>query len=292
MEDYSLVRNRIRLPLIIPVDPYLKDHHFEGKVILPAAEILQRLAGSVQAYSSDAHVRCIRSVSFDKFLQIEEYSQVIEAYHELEVCESGRIISKLITINRIRGAMMRTRVHAVAHFVKAGVHIAGSHTDMTLSQGGRCYEITSQKLYSDLVSFGPSYRNVRDVVFLWETGAMAKVFAADHPAPLEPLGSPFPFDGALHVACAWGQRYHHIVAFPVGFEERFIVKPTARGETYLCEISSVSATKKSLQFDIWIRDSAGSLCEEIRGMVMRDVSGGRIKPPHWVLYRSPVGSDA
>ena len=292
MEDNSLMRERISLPLIIPVDPYLKDHHFEGKVILPAAEILQRLAGSVQAYSSDAHVKCIRSASFDKFLQIEESSQAIEAYHELEVCESGRIISKLITVSRIRGAMIRTKVHAVAHFVEAGVHIAGSHTDMTLSQGGRCYEITSQKLYSDLVSFGPSYRNVRDVVFLWETGAMAKVFAADHRAPLEPLGSPFPFDGALHVACAWGQRFHHIVAFPVGFEERFIVKPTARGETYICEISSVSATEKSLQFDIWIRDSAGSLCEEIRGVVMRDVSGGRIKPPCWVLYRPPVGSDA
>jgi hypothetical protein len=292
MEDHSPMGERIRLPFIIPVDPYLKDHHFDGRVILPAAEILQRLAASVQAYCSDAHVRCIRSASFDKFLQIEAHSQIIEACHELEVCESGRIISKLITINRIRGAMIRTRVHAVAHFVKAGVHIAGSHADMTLSQGGRCYEITSQKLYSDLVSFGPSYRNVRDVVFLWETGAMAKVFAADHPAPLEPLGSPFPFDGALHVACAWGQRYHHVVAFPVGFEERFIIKPTARGESYLCEIASVSATEKSLKFDIWIRDLAGSLYEQIRGLVMKDVSGGRIKPPRWVLCRPQVASDA
>lgn len=292
MEDHSLMRERIRLPLIIPVDPYLKDHHFEGRVILPAAEILQRLAASVQAYSPDAHVRCICSASFDKFLQIEESSRVIEACNELEICESGRIISKLITINRIRGGMTRTRVHAVAHFEKAGVHTARSNTDMTLSQGSRCYEITSQKLYSDLVSFGPSYRNVRDIVFLWETGAMAKVFAADHPAPFEPLGSPFPFDGALHVACAWGQRFRHIVAFPVGFEERFIIKPTVPGETYLCEISSVSATEKSLHFDIWIRDSAGSLCEAIRGVVMRDVSGGRIKPPRWVLYRSPAGYDA
>jgi Polyketide synthase dehydratase len=118
------------------------------------------------------------------------------------------------------------------------------------------------------------------------------VFAADHPAPLEPLGSPFPFDGALHVACAWGQRFHHVVAFPVGFEERSIIKPTARGETYLCEIASVSATEKFLQFDIWIRDSAGSLCEEIRGLVMRDVSVGRVKPPRWVLCRPPVASDA
>ena len=77
----------------------------------------------------------------------------------------------------------------------------------------------------------------------------------------------------------------------MGFEERFIVKPTVRGETYLCEVSSVSATGKSLQFDIWIRDSAGNLYEEIRGVVMRDVSGGRLKPPRWVLDKSPVGAD-
>ncbi|MGO9137126.1 MAG: hypothetical protein ACLP9S_00845 [Syntrophales bacterium] len=42
MEDHFLVRQHIRLPLIIPVDPYLKDRHFEGRVILPAAKILHR----------------------------------------------------------------------------------------------------------------------------------------------------------------------------------------------------------------------------------------------------------
>ena len=292
MEDSSRMIEHIRHPLVIPVHPYLKDHYFEGKIILPAVEALQRLAGSVQAYLPNAYVRRMRAVTFDRFLYIEKNSQVIEACNELEVYESGRIFSRLITIDRIRGTMTRTKVHAAVSFTSTGERSVDMPMNTISLPEDICYKISSQRLYSDLVPFGPSYRNVRGDVLLSENGAVAMVYAADNQAPSEPLGSSFPFDGALHVACAWGQRFHHIVAFPVGFEERFIVKPTARGETYLCEISSVSATEKSLQFDIWIRDSAGILCEEIRGVVMRDVSGGRIKPPRWVLYRPPVGSDA
>jgi hypothetical protein len=291
MEVSSRMRERIRLPLVIPVHPYLKDHHFEGKIILPAVEILQRLAGSVRAYRPGAPIRCMRLASFDKFLQIEEDSPAIEACHELEVYESGRISSKLITVVPIKGAAVtRTKVHAIVNFTDAGER-AGLPIDMVSALDGICYKIPSQKLYSDLVLFGPSYQNVRDDILLSENGAVALVCAADHPAPSEPLGSPFPFDGALHVACAWGQRFHHIVAFPVGFEERLIVEPTAPGETYHCRILPVSVTGESLKFDIWIRDSAGGLREEIRGVVMRDVSGGRIKPPNWVLYTPPSGTD-
>jgi hypothetical protein len=43
-------------------------------------------------------------------------------------------------------------------------------------------------------------------------------------------------------------------------------------------------TGESLLFDIWIHDLTGDLREEIRGVIMRDVSGGRVKPPDWVLY--------
>ena len=282
--DPSRMKERIRLPLLIPIYPYLKDHHFEGKIILPAVEILQRLAGSVQSYRPDAHIRCMRFASFDRFLNIGENSPIIEAFNELEVYESGHLSSKLITVIPIRGTTaIRTKVHAVVNFMAAGECIAGLPIDMLSVLEGICYRISSQRLYSDLVPFGPSYQNVRGDVFLSESGGVAQVYGADHPAPKDPLGSPFPFDGALHVACAWGQRFHHIVAFPVGFEERLIFNPTVPGETYLCRILPVSVTGGSLQFDIWIYDLTGGLREEIRGVMMRDISGGRVSPPRWVL---------
>jgi hypothetical protein len=290
MEDHSRMSERIRLTLVIPVNPYLTDHHFERKILLPAVEILQRLAGSAQSYRSDAHVRCMRSASFDRFLHIENDSQVIETCHEMEIYESGRVSSKLITIDRIRGTMTRTKVHAAVNFTAMEERIAGPPNDTVSAPYGICYRIPSQKLYGELVPFGPSYQNVRGDILLSESGARARVHAADHPAPSEPLGSPFPFDGALHVACAWGQRFCHIVAFPVGFEKRLIINPTVPGETYLCTILPIPVNGESLHFDIWIHDSAGGLREEIRGVIMRDVSGGRVKPPDWILYKPPSGS--
>jgi hypothetical protein len=285
MEDHSRMCERIRMTLVIPVHPYLKDHHFERKILLPAVEILQRLAGSVQSYWSDAHVRCMRSASFDRFLHIENDSQVIETCHEMEIYESGRVSSKLITIDRIKGAMTRTKVHAVVNFMEAEEPKTEFPLNIASAPDGICYSIPSQKLYNDLVPFGPSYQNVTGDILLSESGAAAHINAADHPATSQPLGSPFPFDGALHVACAWGQRFHHIVAFPVGFKKRLIVKPTVPGETYRCRIMPISVIGESLLFDIWIHGLQGDLREEIRGMIMRDVSGGRVKPPDWVLYK-------
>jgi hypothetical protein len=285
MEESSRVMERIRIPLVIPLHPYLKDHHFEGKIILPAVDILQWLARSVQTYRSDASVKCMRSASFDRFLHIENDSQVIETFHEMEIYESGRIYSKLITIDRIRGAMTRTKVHAAVNFMETEVSKTEFPLNIASAPDGICYCIPSHTLYNELVPFGPSYQNVIGDILLSESGAAARVHAADHPALSEPLGSPFPFDGALHVACAWGQRFHHIVAFPVGFKKRLIVKPTVPGETYRCRIMPISVIGESLLFDIWIHGLAGGLREEIRGVIMRDVSGGRVKPPDWILYK-------
>jgi len=292
MKDHSRMRERIRLPLVIPVLPYLKDHHFEGNSILPAVEILQRLAGSVQAYRPDAYVRCMRAASFDRFLYVEEKFQVIEASHELEVYESGRIVSTLITIGKVKGTTMtRTKIHAVVSFMPVEESIAGPPMDFTSAWDGIFYKVPSRKLYSDLVPFGPSYQNVDGDISLSEHVAMACVHAANHPAPSKPLGSSFPLDGAMHTACAWGQRFRHVVAFPVGFEKRFISDPTVPGETYLCTILPVPGNGESLKFDIWIHDSSGNLREEVRGVIMRDVFGGRVRPPDWIVYRHTPGID-
>ncbi|MBI4633662.1 MAG: polyketide synthase dehydratase domain-containing protein [Deltaproteobacteria bacterium] len=281
--DPSRMRERIRLPLAIPVQPYLKDHHFDGKIIFPAVEILQLLAGSALSYRSDVHVRRMRFASFDRLLPVEEDSGVIEACNELEVYECGRISSKFITEGMIRGTTIRrTKVHAVVDFAETGERISGLPMDMASALEGISCGVSSGKLYSDLVPFGPSYQNITGKIFLSASGAVAHVQAAEHPAPSEPLGSTFPLDAALHAACAWGQRFHNTVAFPVGFEERLVVNPTVPGETYFCRILPAPVTGSSLTFDIWIHDLSAGLREYIRGVLMRDISGGRIRPPEWV----------
>jgi hypothetical protein len=120
-------------------------------------------------------------------------------------------------------------------------------------------------------------------VGLTTTGAWARVCGGDFPEATGPLGSPFPFDAALHVACAWGQRYKNTVVFPVGFGLREIFSPTRAGETYLCHVVPLPEENAAvLRFDIRLSDEDHRPVEIIRGVEMRDISGGRRKPPAWV----------
>ncbi len=189
----------------------------------------------------------------------------------------------LITDGSIKGTKItRTKVHAVVDFATEEKRAAVAPMDMASALEGICCKIPSQRLYAELVPFGPSYQNVRGDICLSEAGGVAHVYVASLPAPSEPFGSPFPLDGAFHVACAWGQRFHHIVAFPEGFEERIVVNPTMTGETYRCIILPISAAGGLLKFDILIHDPAGGLREYIRGLSMRDIFNGRVKPPECV----------
>ncbi len=276
----------IRLPLAFPIHPYLKDHHFEGKIILPAVEILQRMAASLRFFRSDAPVHSMRSLSLDRFLYIEKEQRVIKAIHELEFHEGGRISSRFITEGLIKDAgITRTKVHAAVDFCADEKHIQLPSTEALTALDGVGFIIPAQKLYADLVPFGPSYQSLRGDVFISECGGSAHVRGSECPAPSAPLGSTFPLDGAFHVACAWGQRFHHIVAFPVGFEERVIIHPTAPGETCRCRISPISANQETLIFDIWIHNLAGELREYVKGLVMKDIFRRRVAPVAWVLCR-------
>ena len=166
--------------------------------------------------------------------------------------------------------------------------------------------IPSDRLYAEMVPFAPAFHNLAGGVRLWPEGATAEVFAPDHPAFPGPLGSPFPLDAAFHAACAWSQRYAGIVAFPVGLAIRDVMEPTRPGERYRATIlrvrtdsdpsfpagistledSPASAVGKgpgeTLAFDIHLTDDRDRLRESAFGVEMRDVSGGRLRPPSWV----------
>ncbi len=274
---------RVRLPLTIPIFPYLRDHRIDGNIVLPAVEILQYLAASVKAHRPDAAICRMSAAKFERFLTIQENSSAIDACHELEIYEKGRFVSRLTTRSVIPGTgIKRTKVHAQVEFTAPEEDRPPLPMDMAAALDGVSCEIPAAKLYSELVPFGPAYQNIIGSLFLAESGAIAKIFAARQPAVSELLGSPFPFDAALHAACVWGQRFHRLTTFPVGFEERIIVEPTVPGETYHCRILPVAATGDSLLFDIWIYDAKGGVCEAIRGVAMKEIFPGRIMPPGWV----------
>ena len=73
-----------------------------------------------------------------------------------------------------------------------------------------------------------------------------------------------------------------MVAFPVGFDRREILLPTSAGETYFCRVVSLPEEGAVLRFNVRLFGEDHRPVEIILGLKMRDISGGRLKPPAWV----------
>jgi len=275
----------VRHARTLSVSAYLWDHHFMGKTIFPAVEILQGLAASVLDHRPGTKVTSMRGASFDRFLELAENDRERTVFHDLKADGKGLVSARLVTVSPSgKAGIRREKVHAAVDFTAPEKIDAAFPMDLAASLEGIGYRLPAEQLYRKLVPFGPAYRNLQGEVLLTENGGVAQVRAAEYPAPAAPLGSTFPFDGIMHVACAWSQRFHGIVAFPVGFDERIVSIPTITGETYFCRVLPVSVMKEELTFDMAIYDPEGRIREFIRGLKMRDVSGGRVRPPGWVRF--------
>ena len=284
MEDFPVMNQRVRLPLNIRIEPYMRDHRFQGLTVFPAAEALNILARSVKEYRPESPIQDMVQASFPRFLHIGPEDNRIEAFHELETRKNGDIVSRLLTMSVSRNGLIgRAKEHAMIRFKREIPDIPILPFQTAARLEGEGFNITADRLYRDLVPFGPSYHNVKDdTLFLTEAGAVAQLSSGSIRQASGILGSPFPMDAALHCACAWGQRFSGVVAFPVGFEERFIFQPTITGETYFGRIIPIRANAQPLIFDLWIYDFDGAPREAILGVAMKDVTAGRMKPPDWV----------
>lgn len=298
MESLPKIINKIRLPLKIEIYSYLLDHMFEGKAVLPAVEAMQILAESTQKHLPETDIRCIENAKFDKFFYIEPENssstkpntKLVKAFNEIKMNAKGGISAKLITkTNSNKAGITRVKEHAAMQFSRGKSDTKLPSLDTVSKQIKKGFHISADKLYNDLVPFGPAYHNIKDTLFVSKQGALAEIQAPKQSTATRlkmPLGSPFPLDAAFHAACAWGQRYLAVVGFPVGFAKRMVLQPTRPGKSYFCLILPVNVTKDLLVFDILLYDLSNDLIESVSGVQMRDVSAGRMKPPQWVIKES------
>jgi hypothetical protein len=287
MESLSQPVEKIAIPLAIPVPAYLHDHHVGGLAVLPAVEALQNVARSKPATWDADSCRQERAV-FHHLLVIDPGAEEIPALHEHMRYADGRCLSRLSTLRSGRHLKLTRRMeHVSVWFTPAGPETAGMEADPApdaddTGMTGPVFTVSDSRLYDELVPFGPAYRNMRGDVSLTESGVLANVSGGDFPEAFGPLGSPFPLDAAMHAACAWGQRYRNRVVFPIGFERREILAPTRTGGTYLCRITPLTDAGAVLRFDVWLYGRNRRPAEVIRGLMMRDIFGGKLTPPVWV----------
>ncbi|MBP7738353.1 MAG: polyketide synthase dehydratase domain-containing protein [Spirochaetes bacterium] len=281
MEELSKIKGPSRLPLSLPVADYLRDHLFNGRAVFPAVEAMRVLADSARSAVPGLDVNIITGADFSKFLYIDPAMTMVEAFNEIE-SEGGVVRSRLVTVRK-QGTTSITRAVSHVSLSFPGHYPAGAAEpiDLVLGLEGICLHPEKERIYSELVPFKSAYQNIESL-HLSEEGAIALVSGGSADAPSEPLGSPFPLDASFHGACVWGQRYRGIVGFPVRLDARIIHSITRAGETYICRVLPRSTNKDLLVYDLWIYDNGGILCEEVRGLQMRDVSGGTLLPPQWI----------
>jgi len=281
-----------RQALNIRIHPCWRDHRFQDRAVLPAVEAMQLLADRVRRVRPVMFATRMGSARFEKFLELPESDQSVEALCDLTLLAKGGMRAALLTRSRARAAKLsRLKTHAQVDFLPVA---DGPPPEPPLPDQGHfaeepCFSVDPHRLYSDLVPFGPAYHNIYRTLILNAQGARAGIRAPEIPSGC--LGSPFVLDAAFHAACAWGQRFADVVAFPVGMDERFVLRPTQAGEAYTAHILPVREDREGLLFDIRITDADNLLFEVLRGVRMRDVSGGRLKPPDWIR-RDPTTEEA
>jgi len=268
--------------------PFFKDHHVNGKPVLPAVEAMENLAASVSATFPDADTSDITNAVFDKFLFLNTRKNSSPVHNRLDRLENGAVKTALQTKSRApKAPITRTKIHAAMTFCLPGKPEQNLPLDIASALEGICRSVEPERLYAELVPFGHAYRNIVKTLFLAEDGAIARVSS---PRPRDGrkhlvLGSPYPLDAAFHAACAWAQYAKKIVAFPVAVDRRKIIRPTSLDETYVARIIPVKVDSETLVYDIFIFDLQGTLREVASGVQMRDISGGRTSPPEWIQKR-------
>lgn len=286
--DHTTIQT-VTLPVSISVKPWMFDHRFEGTAILSAVEMLQHMAHAVQSHLPGARVTFMQQATFDRFLFIEPACVCIKACCTVAFEMNGGIRVTFTTTAKVgKAGVMRIKEHATVCVAATALSVNEPPADALAALHSPGFEIPARQLYDELVPFGPAFHSVQESVTLTENGAVACVCGLDHPGTTGPLGSLFSLDGSLHAACAWAQRYCGIVAFPVGFDERVIVQPITPGEKVFCTVIPVSDHEGVIRFNIWLHDQAGCLREMVKRIAMKDVSGGRMKPPAWVRSKAPV----
>jgi len=255
--------------------------------VLPAVEVMQALAGAVREVVPDAGVLTMREVRFDRFLPIPPEAEFIEAFAEIETIGGCQIRAELLTRRRARASgISRVMRHASLIFGGGTPIRNAAHPKDGAAAPPQAFEIPADRLYRELVPFGPAYRNILENAMVWPSGGTGTVIAAPHDTLPGPLGSPFPLDAAFHIACVFCQRFAGVVGFPVGMDHREIRIPTRPGGFYRAEVLPRRIDSTLMVFDIALLAMDSVPCERVSGVRMRDVSGGLLKPPAWVTAQA------
>jgi hypothetical protein len=227
---------------------------------------------------------CLTKARFPRFLIIHPEMHHLPVVVEIDQTPKGGISTRLMTSMRSKtGGISRNLEHARVEFSQAD-SFPGASPLLADKENPKGPDILVSKelVYPGLIPFGKAFQNIIGPVSLWPEEASGYLSGGDCGKEDDRLGSLFPLDAALQVACIWGQRFTEYVLFPTGIEKRIIHQKTKKNGLYTGRVFPTGVEKNQFFFNAWIIDDQGAVCEEIRGIQMQDISQGRLHPLLWI----------
>lgn len=257
------------LPVAIAALPEFGDHRIAGNAIVPAVYLLDVMVRSATDAGLATAPLVMNAVSFPRFLPATDIERC--TFELLADGEKLSLSSKITLPNGIQ----RTREHAV-------ITLGNQATVSSPPAIDAEFELAAERVYRELIPFGPRYCNLRGDLRLGHAGAVGTVRSPE-PGFENPslAGCPYLFDSAMHLACVWGQRYAGVVAYPMGFACRTITSSIPHGER-VCVVAPRSRDPHSLSFDLWLVDEHDQVCDVTLGLAMAPLARGSA-PPHWIV---------
>lgn len=260
----------------LPEIACLGDHAISGKPIVPAVELLDFLLHVLHRHGgTTAAPLTMRDVVFPRFLAAEDLPRCTFAV-SLASAEGNAVRASFESRIALPNGIQRKRTHAEATF---GGDVPSPPPPVEALPD---FEIPAERVYRELVRFGPHFANLQGTLRLARTGGWGTVKSPTPPhANPSAAGCPYLLDSAMHLACVWGQRYAGIVAYPTGFASRKLLAPIAWG-TRRCSVVPRSVEPRRLTFDLWLADEEAHVCDAITGLVMVPLAAGA-PPPAWIV---------
>ncbi len=277
MADFSPLTVTVDFPL----PAYLRDHRLGGRSVLPAVDALRILADTAGKSMPPANIRHMRDIALIRLLSIPPDDSRCRLFVTLAPAHGpDGVAASLCTRFRSKsGRITRLKTHVSVIF-GGPPPPAAPLPDRPPRTG---FDVDAARLYRELVPFGPGFQSLTGTVTLSPEGATGTAMTPPKTVSIGgPTGSPFPLDAAFHAACAWGQRFHHKIVYPMAITRRVITTPTAVDGRYAVTVRPVAAGNDTLTFDIWITSAAGIVCETVRGVRMAPIDGISTDPPAWI----------
>jgi len=269
----------VTLPVTLPDLPELADHTIHGKATVPAALLLDLLIRNVTVQDARAasFPLILRDAVFPRFLPADEVERCTFEVSLEEMPEEAGTRATLTSRISLVGGISRTRTHAALTFGSPTPSLPPAPAEIACD-----VEVSAQRVYSELIPFGPRYRNLHGEIRLGRDGGTGWLRSPEPASPESSrAGCPYLFDSAMHLACLWGQRYAGVVAYPTGFSARAIASRLAHGQRR-CVVAPKTVGARGLTFDLWLTDEKHAVCDTIIGLAMAPLARGA-QPPAWIV---------